>query len=984
MIRGAGGGGKGGGGSARAPVESPDSLRSKQFARVIDLVSEGEIAGLVNGLQSIYLNGTPLQNADGTFNFTDVTMVTRTGTQSQTYIPGFPSSEAEVAVGTEIKAAVPVVRTISNSNTSAARVTISIPRLSFQDLTNGDTTGTSVEIAIDRQSAGGGFVEVLRDAITGKTTSQYQRAYRIELTGAAPWDIRVRRITADSTQSNLQNATWWSSYTEIIDAKLRYPNSALVALAIDAQQFNAIPTRGYEMKGLLVRIPSNYNPVTRVYTGTWNGTFSIAWTNNPAWCFYDLLTNERYGLGAFLSGDQVDKWALYTIGQYCDELVPDGFGGTEPRFTCSLYLQTREEAYTVIGNMASIFRAMTYWAGGTIVAVQDAPSNPVALFTPANVIGGAFSYEGSSAKVRHTVALVAWNDPADRYRQKIEYVEDADGIARYGVIQTEITAFGCTSRGQAHRLGRWLLFSERMETDVVSFRTGLEGAVVQPGDIIQTTDPVRAGVRMGGRIVSATAAALTLDAPVTIASGKTYTAWAVLPNGTVESRAVTTTPQTTSAITVSPAFTTTPQAMSMWVLAASDLVPETWRVISVQEVDATQAQITALSYRADKYAAVEQGLVLEPLQTSALTAIQQPPTNIAVSESLYLVTSTIVGTRITVSWTSSAQSYELRWRKKVSGNWATLSTSATSIDIQPVIAGKYEFSLVAFNAIGARSQPVVFTQEIFGLTTKPANVTGYTITAFAGAAFANWTPSTDLDVRVGGKVQIRHTELTAGADFARAIVMEEFNGDASNGRVDLIAGTYYAVFIDSTGNMSATPAAFVATEALLTGFTTVATTVQHPAFAGVKTGLIATGGEMKLNGDELFDSTELFDSSQFFDGNNVLFGEYQFDTVLDLGTVAARRYHVGIRSWSFDTDDSFDSTEKFDSLDLFDGDFPIDTDVTVLAQVSDDGTTYTSWTPFMVADFRGRYAKFKAQITSGLPSQNRKITELAIAVKTAA
>jgi predicted phage tail protein len=407
LIIGAGGGGKGGGGSARVAQEAPDSLRSKAYARVVDLVCEGEIEGLAAGLQSVYLDDTPIQNPDGSYNFTGVTLETRPGTQQQSYIPGFSSVENEVAVGVECKANQPVVRTINDPDVDAVRIKVSIPTLTLQDTTNGDLNGTSVSYAIDVQAHGAGYVQILADTVSGKTTSRYQRSYYIPLTGTGPWDVRLRRITADSTQTSLQNKTFLESYTEVIESKLRYPNSALMALRVDASQFTSIPRRSYDLKLLRVRIPSNYFPETRSYAGVWDGTFKVAWTDNPAWCFYDLVTSTRYGLGSFIPESQVDKWALYRVARYCDELVPNGLGGYEPRFTCNLYLQSREQAYKVVQDMASIFRGMAYWSGGAITVTQDAPQDAVYQFTAANVIGGEFAYQGSSARARHTVALVS-------------------------------------------------------------------------------------------------------------------------------------------------------------------------------------------------------------------------------------------------------------------------------------------------------------------------------------------------------------------------------------------------------------------------------------------------------------------------------------------------------------------------------------------------------------------------------------------------
>jgi predicted phage tail protein len=353
-------------------------------------------------------------------------------------------------------------------------------------------------------------IDAYTDIISGKTISRYQKSYSIALPAGGPWDVRLRRITDDATTANIQNKTYWDSYTEIIDAKLRYPNSAICGIEIDAQQFNNIPSRGYEIDGILIKVPVNYDPITRTYSGVWNGTFKTAWSNNPAWVFYDLITTNRYGLGDFIAESQVDKWALYQIAQYCDEMIDDGFGASEPRFTVNLYLQTREEAYRVLNNLASTFRAINYWSSGAVTTVQDAPSDPIALFTAANVIGGAFNYQGSSARTRHTVALVSWNDPEDSYAQKVEYVADDEGIARYGVQQTDVVAFGCTSRGQAHRFGKSILYTERMESEVISFRTGLDGVLVYPGAVINTHDVIRAGKRFGGRIMAATDSDITL------------------------------------------------------------------------------------------------------------------------------------------------------------------------------------------------------------------------------------------------------------------------------------------------------------------------------------------------------------------------------------------------------------------------------------------------------------------------------------------
>jgi predicted phage tail protein len=751
LIIGAGGGGKGGGGSARVAQEAPDSLRSKAYARVVDLISEGEIEGLVEGLQSVYLDETPIQNADGSTNFSGVTLETRNGSQQQSYVPGFSSVENEVVVGVEVKASQPVVRSITDPDVDAVRVKVSVPQLTNQDTTNGDLNGSTVTFAIDRQVNGGGFVEILNDTISGKTTTKYQRSYYVPLTGIGPWDIRMRRITADSTSSSVQNKTFVDSYTEVIESKLRYPNSALVALRVDASQFSSIPRRSYDMKLLRVRVPANYDPTTRAYSGVWNGTFKIAWTDNPAWCFYDLVTSTRYGLGGYIPESQVDKWALYRVAQYCDQLVPNGLGGFEPRFTCNLYLQTREQAYKVVQDMASIFRGMVYWSGGAITVTQDAPVDPVYQFAPSNVVDGEFAYQGSSAKARHTVALVTWNDPEDFYRQKVEYVEDATGIARYGILQSEVVALGCTSRGQAHRVGRWLLYSEQSESEIVTFRTGLEGAVVRPGDVIKVADPVRGGMRLGGRIAAATAGTVTLDQD--LPADLPWRLSVILPAGVVEERLVG--PIAGRTLTVTIPFSAVPQAGAIWVLSSSIIEPQLFRVVAVAERDPGVHEVTALAHNPSKFDAIEQGLALQPRSITVLSDMPAAPTGLSMQESLYRVKDQ-AQVLVQVSWNEvqTAVAYRLSYRV-AGGNFVSLPLiTANYVEIRDAQEGQYEFSLRAISINRKESVPATFSATVLGKTLPPSDVTGFLVQRRVSDLLLRWDELQDADlagyeVRVG-------------------------------------------------------------------------------------------------------------------------------------------------------------------------------------------------------------------------------------------
>ena len=750
LIAGAGGG-KGSNASARVAQEDPDSLRSKAYARVVDLISEGEIEGLVDGLASVYLDETPIQNPDGSTNFSGVTLESRVGTQQQSYIPGFANVENEVSVGVELKADFSVVRAISDADVDAVRIKVSIPQLTEQNTSNGDISGSSVSIAIDLQSNGSGFMEVVSDTIAGKTTTRYQRSYYLPLVGSAPWEIRVRRITEDSSSSALQNKTYVDSYTEVIESKLRYPNSALVALRVDASQFSAIPRRSYDMKLLRIRVPSNYDAPSRVYSGIWDGSFKVAWSDNPAWCFYDLVTNSRYGLGSFIPEAQVDKWALYKAARYCDELVSDGLGGYEPRFTCNLYLQTREQAYKVVQDMAAVFRGMVYWSGGAVTLSQDAPTDAVFQFTAANVIDGEFAYQGSSAKARHTVALVTWNDPEDFYRQKVEYVEDASAIARYGVVQSEVVALGCTSRAQAHRVGKWLLYSEQSESEIVTFRAGLEAAVARPGDVIKVADPVRAGMRLGGRLAQVDGQELTLDQEVP--AGPDWRIAVVLPSGAIDERLVGS--SSGFGVTVTLPFSETPQPGAIWVIRSSSVEPQLFRVVQVTETDGAIYEITALAHNPGKYAAIEDGVQLQPRAITVLSDQPGTPTGLAVQESLYRVKDQ-AQVLVQVSWAEVAAAVGYRVSYRVNGgNWEGLSTtSANYCEIRNAQEGDYEFQVRAIGLTRKEGAPATLSATVLGKTQPPSIVTGFVVLRRVTDLLIQWdeVPDADLagyEVRVG-------------------------------------------------------------------------------------------------------------------------------------------------------------------------------------------------------------------------------------------
>ena len=787
-IIGAGGGGGGtgkggGGGGNRTPNTAADSLDSKAYAQVVDLLSEGEIQGLKNGAKSIFFNNTPLKNDDDTDNFSDVYYDIRTGQgpAAQTHLPGFRPIQNEVGVGVTVPKATPVTRTVTDPSIDSVRVTITVP--SLQSISNeGDVNGTSIDLKISTQVSGGAFVDRVTDTITGRTGDPYQRDYIIDLTGPFPINIRVTRITNDSTDPKLTNAFTWTSYTEITYAKLRYPYSAVVGLRVDAEQFNNIPSRSYLIRGIKVRIPSNATVDSTtgalIYSGVWNGTFAAAqWTSDPAWCLYDLLCSTRYGFGDYLltpsekvsftgEASMLDKWAFYQASQYCSALntrpsgstndynattgkhgIPDGLGNYEPRFSCNINIQTQEEAYNLINQMCSVFRAMSYWSAGSLTISQDAPGTRAYLFNTSNVTEEGFSYSGSSQKTRATVAIVKYFDLALR-DYAFEAVEDADGIAKYGVQTKEVDAFACTSRGQAHRLGEWLLYTEKYETETVSFTASIEaGVVVRPGQIIAIADPVRSGVRRGGRIKSGTTTAITVDDATSLTLGTNPNLYLMMPDGTIENKTVTSI--VGNVLTISGAFTTPPNPNTAWLFQNDAILPTRWRVLSVQEQDATNYAITALAWSSGKYDYVERGVPLQSRTVSQLNQLPDAPSSLSFTESLYTYQNE-VRSQLTATWlpVPGVSEYEVQWRKD-QGNWYVETVRGPLHEIFNTTPGLYEYRIYSLNAAKLPSSSFLSgSVTALGKTAPPADVTGLaTVLDPDIGVTLTWNKNTDLDLQ---------------------------------------------------------------------------------------------------------------------------------------------------------------------------------------------------------------------------------------------
>ena len=611
--------GKGGGGGGHTPIEAKESGRSKQLVKIVEVISEGEVYGLADGMKSIYFDKTPVQNKDGSYNFKNVQVEGRVGGQVQDLMAGFNTSEKEVGVGTVVKKNLPITRTVTDAKVSRLRLTIGVQSL-FKQEDNGDTNGTTVNFIITIGS------RTYPVSISGKYSSQYLQHHTFDNLPSVPFIVKVERTTDDSTTQRLQNNTIWSSYTEIIDTEFAYPNTALMGVKFDSEYFSNIPTRTYDLLGLKVKVPSNYDTRTRKYTGMWDGTFKIDWTDNPAWVLYDVVTNKRYGLGGRLGEFGADKWALYQVAQYCDQLVPDGFGGQEPRFTCNVWLTEQRSAYQVINDICSIFRAMPVWNGQQLTVVMDRPADPVWTYTNANVDESGFSYTFSARKSRHNAIQVEYSDKENSYEKAIEYVSDDESIRKNGLNVKKITAFGCTSRGQAHRTALWLLQTEKLETKTVTFTVGAEGLMHIPGDIIKVADTHYAGTNIGGRVLAVNGKTVTLDREITL-SGNSYLSYI---NANAKH-------QNIKIISANGAEVTLDQPpvglelYGVWSLTTQQVTSQLFKALSVKEEDKGKYTIMALQHEPQKEAIVDNGAKFEPVGTTVLTTPQISNIGVAIN-----------------------------------------------------------------------------------------------------------------------------------------------------------------------------------------------------------------------------------------------------------------------------------------------------------------------------------------------------------------
>lgn len=757
----AGAGGKKSSGSSRTPVEADDTVNSRAMASILDLLGEGVIGGLVDGAKSIFIDDLPILNEDGSPNFSGITWDFRDGSQDQTPMAGFDFVETPKSVNIQLKRTHDVTIAIDNDEADRVRVILKFPSLRSVDKKTGDTNGTTVKYKFQIANGDNAFKDAIAEGestsevtLTAKKTGVYYRSYELKLPkpGRA-YKIRVIRITEDSNTQYIFNDTWVDSIGEIVDTPMNYPNSALVGLKVNSEQFgSSMPSRSYLVRGLKIRVPSNYNENTNTYIGVWDGTFKLLSSSNPAWILFDVLTNARYGLGQFVSESMIDLGQIYQIGRYCDEEVDNGFGGKEKRFAINTQITSRQDAYRLIQDIAGAFRGMVFWAGGMVNVMQDSPSDPVMMFTNANVKDGMFSYKGSARKDRPSVALVTYNNKEDGYKQNIEYVEDQEAMRRYGERKTEVVAFGCTSRGQAHRVGLWLLYTARMESDVISFTAGLDASFLMPGETVLIQNKYRAGKRNSGRIVAFTKNSITLDAPVTLNKAGSYIR-ILNQEGEIVERDILETGEDITNVTFSKALNSgdMPVMNGVWTITEPDLEPMRVRVINVAQGDAQGTfDVTVVQNNASKYEAIDNGATLIPENNTVLDPTYSKPTNLQVTEGTYISSPGNLSIKLVATWEGKSAEYWISWRRSDENNvsnWQSARVTEEQFEILNIAEnGQYDIQLYAVSFSGKKTDIISTVYQVKGTMTPPGSPTSLTAVGDYRNVILNWVNPDSIDL----------------------------------------------------------------------------------------------------------------------------------------------------------------------------------------------------------------------------------------------
>ena len=1011
-----------------------DALSSKQFATIVDVLSEGEIEGFPSAaaftkgtanyntaaLKDVFLGKTPVlrASADPTntqptdFNFQDVEFEPRFGTNNQTFISGISNIESETNVGVKVENGTPVSRQITNSNINAVRVTIRFNGLQTFE-TNGDVNGASVELTIKIIQNNGTTTTPISDTVTGRTSSAYNRDYRVDLPSNLnyPITVQVARVTADATDPNrLRDEFFFSSFTEIIDEQRPYPDIAHAALRFDSQQFSSVPRRMYKVRGVKIKIPHNGTVDATngriTYTGTFNGTLTTTkvWCSDPAWILFNLLTETRYGLGDHITEAQLDKYAFYSASVYCSELVDDGAGGQEPRFSCNTILQARQDAYEVVNSLTSVMRSISYWNAGSLTISQDRPTDPSYLFNLSNVTSAGFGYSGTSLKTRATVVSVSYFD-MENQELDFETVEDVAAKNKYGVLHKKITGFGCSSRGQARRLGRFLLFEEQNSTETINFTTGIsEGVVVRPGQVIEVSDPVRAGLRRGGRIKSATTTTVTVDNTddTDLDATNNPTLSVILPDGSVESKSVTGIVGAVITIDSSTPFSSAPNANSIWILQNTTLQTTQWRVVSVTE-DKDNYAIIGTAYNSAKFAFIEDGSTLPTRNVTILNELKNAPA-IDSAEQFFYVENQKAKVKIILDYQAvpGVSQYRVQYRKD-KGNFVTTTVTGTDFTIFDASEGEYEFRVFSLNAaLEASAEPSTLIKDFAGKTAIPADMTGLTAEPINSKLIRlRWNRSTDIDVTHGGLVYIRHD--SSGTDgtgtFENAVdLIEAAPGNSTEAIVPAITGEYILKFQDDGGRFSAGEASVVVNIPEVTDELLIQTRredLDNPKFQGAKvnTAFDATTNSLNLTGAGQFDDIGVSIAGTFDDvdslddiGGISPSGTYDFASTLDLGAVFSLDLIRHFKTEGFFPSDLFDARPQgFPTTGTFDGTEANEVDAQLFVRTTQDdpsgSPTYTAFQNFTSGTFKARGFQFRTVLTSNDPAQDIRVFQLGYTAK---
>tara|TARA_R100001594_G_scaffold20265_1_gene39151 strand:- start:4021 stop:7419 length:3399 start_codon:yes stop_codon:yes gene_type:complete len=1028
-IIGAGsGGGKGGGGSSRTPRTDRDSLDSREFANVTEVIAEGPIEGLANGLQSVFLNDTALQNADGTYNFQDVDLYERTGTADQTLIPldSSQSTLSATSVNVPVTKDFPVTRTISDTSVDAVRVTITIPSLQKINNENGDTLGTEVrlKIAVKYTNISTGsetaYDEVIDDTIRGRTADSYNRQYEIrfkkgagEIGENSTYTVKVTRVTDDSNDQLLTNAFNWSSYTTVKFNPQTYANSALIGVRLDAQQFSSIPSRKYDVKGLKVQIPTGVtvdSDTGRIIYPTnfvWDGTFQAAtWTACPSWLLYALMLNTRFGLGDHFDSSQLDKWAFFRASKYANEEVEYTFDGVttkEARFSCNATINSTDEAYNVVNQLLSVMRSQGFWEDGSLTIAQDSPSDPVYNFNQSNVTEEGFSYTNASNKNKPTVVVVAYLDLVLKDRA-YEVVKDTAAIAKRGVVKKSVTAFACTSRAQANRLGKWLLYEEN-NSEVIAFTSNLVTAqLLKPGQIISVADPVKAGSRRAGRISSATINSIVIDDKgdtSDIPLENTPTLSVVLSDGTfdkdhaiasvdyiycVTDYWVTNYTSDSGKITIEDTFQSIPEANSVWVVESTDLQTSFWRVLGIKEEGDFLYTIEAISHNTSKYAHIEEDIALTQRDTTNLNVIPAAPSNVQIldvprydgttTKELQYELNGRIAIKITFHWAgvSGSDRYRVKWRHE-DDNFTTQTVNGTTLDLVDVKVGTYVVQVSSISSSGLLfSAPAIGEYDVRGLQGDPDDIVGLSMVPISETlAVLSWREIAQLDVKLGGRIIIRHDPRTSGATWLTSNkIVDGVSGASTQKQVPLLAGTYFVKAQDYLGNKSTTPASFTTTLPESTRRLNIKTWSEETGFTGTKvnSGLAVSGNNLVLTPNPYVASG--YHDPFYADGDEE--GEYTFATTFDFGHSGVQ-YDAVLRKEVISnsiaaTGAAWDSRSGlFDAASgKMDGDVIDEANVDLFVRTTSDdpssSPTWGNWAEFEAAIIRARGVQVKAAITS--------------------